>query len=239
MASRQEGGGRNLFLAFGWSTLTPFSRRGLAVCCFVFSGLGMFCALITYVRCLLFLSLVVFVVVCYASCSCKTLGFLPRELGLSGRLSCLLVCPAVCLCFVLVSLVSCAFFCLSSCCWRCLVVLFFCAWGALACLLCECSCHQRVCVLTGGSSSIALCRRIFSSSSAWSVLSCQCQVVPCCFLCFVMLRSNACARYACARLRCAAPPLSFQSRSRLLLLVFICLECCCSRLVRPFLSGFC
>ena len=39
MASRQEGGGRDFFLAFGGSTRSPFSRRGLAlvflcvVCC--------------------------------------------------------------------------------------------------------------------------------------------------------------------------------------------------------------
>ena len=30
MAIRQEGGGRNLFPTFGWSTRSPFSRRGLA-----------------------------------------------------------------------------------------------------------------------------------------------------------------------------------------------------------------
>ena len=51
MASRQEGGGGTLFLALGWSSLTPFSRQGLAVCCFVFSWLCVFCELIAYVRC--------------------------------------------------------------------------------------------------------------------------------------------------------------------------------------------
>ena len=35
MASRQEGGGRNLFPTFGWSTRSPFSRRGLAFVFFV------------------------------------------------------------------------------------------------------------------------------------------------------------------------------------------------------------
>ena len=42
MASRQEGGGRNLFPTFGWSTRSPFSRRGLA---FVFFVLFVVCGL--------------------------------------------------------------------------------------------------------------------------------------------------------------------------------------------------
>ena len=39
MASRPEGGGGNLFPTFGWSTRSPFSRRGLAFVfrCVVFS----------------------------------------------------------------------------------------------------------------------------------------------------------------------------------------------------------
>ena len=42
MASRQEGGGRNLFPTFGWSTRSPFSRRSLA---FVFFVLCVVCGL--------------------------------------------------------------------------------------------------------------------------------------------------------------------------------------------------
>ena len=69
MANRQEGGGRNLFPAFGWSTRSPFSRRGLA---FVFFVLCVVCGLcFDYLRVLL---------ACFFS-SCKTLVVDP---GVSG-----------------------------------------------------------------------------------------------------------------------------------------------------------
>ena len=80
MASRQEGGGRNLFSALGWSTRSPFSRRGLAfvflsvVCCTC-------CALITYVCCWLVLCVCLFCVPSVFVSVGKTLVFDPGVRG--------------------------------------------------------------------------------------------------------------------------------------------------------------
>ena len=43
MASRQEGGGRDFFLALGGSTRSPFSRRGLAFVFFVLFDVCVLC----------------------------------------------------------------------------------------------------------------------------------------------------------------------------------------------------
>ena len=101
MARRPEGGGWNLFPTFGWSTRSPFSRRGLALFFFVLFVVSVLCfdslrELLARVVCLLF--------VCFASlcwCSHARPWFLIRELGelllafLSTR------GPASCLCSVL------------------------------------------------------------------------------------------------------------------------------------------
>ena len=101
MASRQEGGGRDFFPAFGQPTRSPFSRRGLAFVLCLFCLLCVFCvfdnlrALLDGFVCLFVLLFLSFV------CSSARPWFLIRELGemllafLSTR------GPASCLCSVL------------------------------------------------------------------------------------------------------------------------------------------
>ena len=104
MASRQEGGGRDFFPAFGRSTRSPFSRRGLAlvflcvVCCECFLCFVNLRVLLDWF----------FLVVCFVSavfcCSSARPWFLIRELVVRWLAFLSLCGPASCLCSVLLCL---------------------------------------------------------------------------------------------------------------------------------------
>ena len=154
MASQQEGGGRNLFPTFGWSTRSPFSRRGLAfvflsVVCYVW-----FFALIAYVCCWHVLFVCLFFFLLSLVFACKTLVFDP---GVRGNVVGLPVCPWSCVLLVLRPALSVLFVFVAM---RCVVFvsLSFACVARLSCLLFvlgvrggfsfllrDCFCLERVC----------------------------------------------------------------------------------------------
>ena len=107
MASRQEGGGRNLFPTFGWSTRSPFSRRGLA---FVFFVLCVVCGL-SFDNLRVLLARVSGCLFCFSLCLfcafCKTLVVDP---GVSGTVVGFLVHLWSCVLLVLRLALSVLFF---------------------------------------------------------------------------------------------------------------------------------
>ena len=180
MASRQEGGGRDFFPAFGKPTRSPFSRRGLAFVLCLFCLLCVFCVF-DNLRALLDGFVCLFVLLCLSFvCSSARPWFLIRELVVRWLvfLSLCVLRPACatscCVCpFVLVAL-RCVVLVLF-CCSRCSVELFLSVVGVRGgfCFSFAFCLVINVCVPQGGRS--AACTR--SNSSVSAVLS----VGPACF----------------------------------------------------------
>ena len=105
MASWQEGGGRDFFLAFGGSTRSPFSRRGLALdFSFVLFVVSVLCALLTYVCYWIVFYWVFDWLILLFVCSSARPWFLIRQLVVRWLALLSLCGPASCLCSVLLRL---------------------------------------------------------------------------------------------------------------------------------------